>query len=52
MQNIQMPALDVQVLDETEVALVSGGMYANEELSDGCSCTVSQCHMDGVTDSD
>ena len=54
MKNIEsLPQFEAQVLDASELALVAGGIY-NDDYSDseGCSCTVSQCHKDGVTDSD
>lgn len=45
------PELRIEVLTETELETVTGG-YAAELIDDGCSCTRSSCHIDGVDDGD
>ena len=42
------PGLELRVLDESELSLVSGAMARAQMLSSDCTCgTVSVCHIDG-----
>lgn len=53
-QNVQATetAMKIRVLDDSELSFVSGGVADDGGASDECSCTVSPCHRDGVTDGD
>lgn len=44
-----MPAFGIEVLTAAELDAVAGGeFYSNDATLGGdCSCTVSQCHIDG-----
>ena len=41
------PAFKIEVLTAAELDSVAGGPFEDNQISGDCSCTVSQCHVDG-----